>query len=129
MQLTPSNLTKFAKKVRRSGLDTTKVAKALIKRKEDFLYAKCFGDIHFLVQLVSSKFKNCGPTYVYDLARLISSERGFKQKILYIHKSNKKALKELGIEFRYPWLEKSDLPKHLQKLDFEEIEDILRRRR
>lgn len=115
-----------AKQVRRKDLDVNKVARALIKSQSDFARLHCFSDIHFFVQVITNKMPGCGSTYVYDLSRLISNWFDFRQKILYVHRRNLRALSLLGISVNQCWVEKKDLPPYFQKVDLEVVEDFLR---
>ena len=115
-----------AKQIRRKGLDRDKVGRLLVKSLPDFARLHCFSDIHFFVQVITNGMDGCGPTYVYDLSRYIANWHSFRQRILYVHRRNIRALSFLGISVNQCWVEKTDLPPYLQHVDLEVVDDFLR---
>ena len=114
-----------ANQVRRKSLNTKKVGQILSRKEKEFKNLKCFGDVYFLVYVATYKFRGCGPKYCYDLTRLISRWLNLQQKFVYVNKKNTRILKELGIVSTMGCVEKKDLPKYLQNINLETVQDFL----
>jgi hypothetical protein len=112
---------------RRTNLDSSKFQNFLLEHEKEFSDFNCFGDIHFLVTVGVQDYSCCGPKFIYDVSRFLGLWFELKQKFLYTHSGNKRALKLLGIKFSDGGLEKKDLPSIFQDWDYEWIDDYLRR--
>ena len=81
-----------------------------------------------LINLIKDTLQNVagvGELYYYDTALRIGAKLGLSPQRIYLHSGTRQGAKMLRISKGRSWIETKDVPKELQSLTPDEIEDIL----
>ena len=111
------------RKIRRDSLNRAypklQASKTKIERCKDF--DTLFGVIQESVADISG----IGELYIYDTVFRIGAKLNLQPDKVYLHSGTREGAKKLHLDFKAKALELSQFPEELQKLQANEIEDIL----
>ena len=121
---TPNNK-KYTHQQRISQGALKKATQCLNKSKAEINKCGSFEDLHEIIFSTTKNIAGIGPLYVYDTALRIGANLKIYPKIIYLHCGTMVGAKNLGLITRGKALCKEQLPKALQELQPNEIENLL----
>ncbi len=87
--------------------------------------ARSFDELHAMLLKSLSDVYGLGELYVYDTAQRIGNYLGLSPKRVYLHAGVREGAKALGLDTSRGFLEFNELPKALQSLPADEVENFL----
>ena len=110
-----------------------RIPAATLKRGEGALQAassrirrfSTFHELHEYLQKLLFPFWGLGELYVYDTTLRVAAYRGLKPEYVYLHAGTRVGARALGLNVKQRFLQVADLPKPIQSLAPDEIEDFL----
>ena len=98
----------------------------LLENSDRLRNADSFHSLWLLIDRLIKPISGIGELYVYDTALRIGAFLKFYPEKVYLHAGTRTGAKILKIKTsNKDWIELSELPKDFQKLQMDEIEDIL----
>ncbi len=99
--------------------------KILLDESVEIINSSSFHSLWLIVKRLED-IKGLSEVYVYDAALRIGAYLNLYPQKIYLHAGTRKGAKNYGLEtVNRDWLEMSEMPKALQGLEPQEIEDIL----
>ncbi len=91
----------------------------------DLRFCRTFDDLHNRVGSLIRSIPGIGALAVYDISHRIGAKLGLEPEKVYLHAGTRDGARALGLDFRRPFLEVSELPRPLRRLKPYQIEDCL----
>jgi hypothetical protein len=110
-----------------------RIPKSVLTQAKDGLLAieaklascRTFDELHQLIEQTIRPIRGIGELVVYDTAHRLGAFFGLSPEFVYLHAGARTGALALGLKHRAYKLPMSDIPKALQKLKPEQVEDCL----
>jgi hypothetical protein len=103
----------------------TRAYRKLHTNKAKIEECKTFDILFEVIQESVADISGIGELYIYDTAFRIGANLNLRPYKVYLHSGTRKGAQNLLLDYKAKFLELSQLPRELQKLQANEIEDIL----
>ncbi len=84
-----------------------------------------FDELHRLIESRLRSIHGVGELMIYDTAVRIGALLGHLPKRIYLHRGTRRGARELGLDWRAPYVEMDAIPIEMRVLEPHEIEDCL----